>query len=352
MPEKTIRIKDIARLAGVSIGTVDRVLHKRGRTSPEATTKVLDVLQKINYKPNFIARNLGSNRQLRIATLIPYAPTDEYWVQCEKGLKDAANDWAHFNLSIEPFGFDLNESASFTKAAQAALRAKPDGLLVAPLFHSEAMAIFPMLSNENIPFVTINTEIEGINAISFIGQHAFQSGRLAAELLDIRNPPRNEPTSYAILHINEDIDNSVHLIEKERGFRQYFKDAGRATVITISISNPTDEAFTSALDDVFKRPAMRGIFVSTSKAFEVAARMAQRRKISLVGYDLLSKNLDYLKKGMIDFLIHQNPRRQAMQGINVLSNYLIFRKDAKQRDHFPLEVITRENLESYLAPDL
>src|ERR1041385_1263493 len=136
MPEKTIRIKDIARLAGVSIGTVDRVLHKRGKTSHEATTKVLSVLQKMDYKPNFIARNLGSNRELRIATLIPYAPADEYWVQCEKGLQDAANDWGHFNLTIEPYLFELDNSTSFTKAAHAVLRAKPDGVLMAPLFHT------------------------------------------------------------------------------------------------------------------------------------------------------------------------------------------------------------------------
>src|ERR1044071_5471682 len=106
MPEKTIRIKDIARLAGVSIGTVDRVLHKRGKTSQEATSKVLSVLQKMDYKPNFIARNLGSNRELRSATLIPHAPTDEYWIQCEKGLQDAANNWGHFNLTIEPYLFE------------------------------------------------------------------------------------------------------------------------------------------------------------------------------------------------------------------------------------------------------
>jgi len=352
MPEKTTRIKDIARLAGVSIGTVDRVLHKRGKTSPEAMSKVLAVLQKINYKPNFIARSLGSNKELKIATLVPHAPDDEYWLQCERGLKDAANDWAHFNLSIEAYVFDLNESTSFTKAANAALRAKPDGLLIAPLFLSEAMAIFPTLSNQNIPFVTINTEIQGANAISFIGQHAFQSGRLAAELLDIRNPSNKEHNTFAILHINEDLDNSIHLIEKERGFRQYFKDSGRATVITLSVGELTDGALKSALDDLFNRPALRGIFVSTSKAFEVAERMDGRRKVSLVGYDLLSRNLEGLKNGTIDFLIHQNPRRQAMQAINVLSNYLIFRKEAKQRDLFPLEVITRENLQSYLTPDL
>jgi len=352
MPEKTIRIKDIARMAGVSIGTVDRVLHNRGKTSTEATSKVLSVLQRMDYKPNFIARNLGSNKELRIATLLPDAVTDEYWLQCQKGLQDAANDWAHFNLSIEPYLFDLNDSASFTKAAHTVMLAKPDGVLIAPLFHTEALAIFPHFTDQGIPFVTINTEIKEGNAISFIGQNAFQSGRLAAELLYIRNPPLDDPASYAVLHINEDLDNSIHLIEKERGFREYFKEAGRSSVVTLSITDPTGVEFENSLNDLLGRPSLKGIFVSTSKAFEVADRMIHKKKVSLVGYDLLSKNLDYLKKGLIDFLIHQNPRRQAAQGINTLSNYLVFRKQAKQRDLFPLEVITRENLNSYLTSDL
>jgi len=352
MPEKTIRIKDIARLAGVSIGTVDRVLHNRGRTSQEATTKVLSVLQKMDYKPNFIARNLGSNRQLRIATLIPQAPTDEYWVQCEKGLQNAANDWGHFNVTIEPYLFDLDNRLSFTKAAHTMLKSNPDGVLMAPLFHSEALALVRLFAEQTIPFVTINTEIKDNNGISFIGQNAFQSGRLAAELLYLRNPPCDEAATYAVLHINEDLDNSIHLIEKERGFREFFKEIDKSHVVTLSIVDVTGEEFVNALDDLLEKISLKGIFVSTSKAFEVADRMIGRRKVSLVGYDLLSKNLDYLKKGLIDFLIHQNPRRQAIQGINTLSNYLVFKKQAKQRDLFPLEVITRENLQSYLGSDL
>ena len=277
MPEKTIRIKDIARLAGVSIGTVDRVLHKRGKTSQEATTKVLSVLQKMEYKPNFIARNLGSNRELRIASLIPLAPTDEYWVQCEKGLRDAANDWGHFNVSIEPHHFELDSSTSFMKAAHAVLREKPDGVLMAPLFLTEALDIIRLFEDQSIPFVTINTEIKEDNGISFIGQNAFQSGRLAAELLYLRNPPDDEHATYAILHINEDLDNSIHLIEKERGFREFFKEVGTSNVITLSIVDVAGKEFVNTLDDLLERSSLKGIFVSTSKAFEVADRSEERR---------------------------------------------------------------------------
>ena len=52
-------------------------------------------------------------------------------------------------------------------------------------------------------------------------------------------------------------------------------------------------------EDVLQTASVRNM----TEAFEVAERMPQRRKVSLVGYDLLSKNLQYLKKGLIDFLI-------------------------------------------------
>ena len=68
---KNIRIKDIAKLAGVSVGTVDRVLHNRGKVSEYALKKVTEVMNQIDYKPNLIARTLGSNKNYRIAALIP-----------------------------------------------------------------------------------------------------------------------------------------------------------------------------------------------------------------------------------------------------------------------------------------
>ncbi|CAN0173644.1 unnamed protein product, partial [Chrysoparadoxa australica] len=49
---KNMTIKDIARLANVSPGTVDRVIHNRGKVSDKAYAKVSVVLEEIQYKPN------------------------------------------------------------------------------------------------------------------------------------------------------------------------------------------------------------------------------------------------------------------------------------------------------------
>ena len=80
------------------------------------------------------------------------------------------------------------------------------------------------------------------------------------------------------------------------------------------------------------------------------ARELERRglTIRLVGYDLLDENLEYLRKGYIHFLIHQNPKRQAKLGVRSLANYLLFEKVPPKLDLFPLEIISRNNIDSYL----
>jgi LacI family transcriptional regulator len=96
---------------------------------------------------------------------------------------------------------------------------------------------------------------------------------------------------------------------------------------------------------------LKGVFVSTSKGSFIAASFLEKvRKtdVILIGYDMLEENLQYLKSGTIDFIINQNPKRQAFLGINYLAEHLVFKKNTPAEDLLPLEVITRENLQSYL----
>jgi LacI family transcriptional regulator len=64
-------IKEIAKLLGISIGTVDRALHGRPGISPKTRARVLKKAEELNYRPNVAARNLKLNRRLRIAVRLP-----------------------------------------------------------------------------------------------------------------------------------------------------------------------------------------------------------------------------------------------------------------------------------------
>lgn len=357
IPDNTrnVRIKDIARLAGVSVGTVDRVLHNRGRVSEEAMQKVMKVLEQIDYRPNVIARTLGANKTYRIAVLLPNPAQDPYWALTKEGIDQAQNEWMRYGVEIIPCVYDLYVKESLDAVAEAITQSPPDGVLVAPIFYHESLPHLKRFEELGIPYVLFNTRIENIASLSFIGQNLYQSGRLGGELMHLS---LREPAGViAVLHINEDISNAVHLAEKERGFRDYFAQHhdGRYELRTFNIYDPSALAIDGPLSNLLNEGALKGIFVTTSKGTAVMASfLAQHGKTDLkvIGYDLLDDNVKYLEKGIIKFLIHQNPRRQALLGVNHLVSHLILKKPIPAQDLLPLEIISPQNIRSYLESTL
>ena len=83
LPER-IRIKDIARLADVSVGTVDRVIHSRSGVSETSKKRVEEILKQLDYQPNMYASALAYNRKYTFCCLLPDHDRNAYWTSVEK----------------------------------------------------------------------------------------------------------------------------------------------------------------------------------------------------------------------------------------------------------------------------
>lgn len=324
-----------------------------------ALQKVMAILNEIDYKPNLLARTLGSNKTYKIAALIPDPSLDPYWEKINQGIHKAQNEWAHYSVIIEIFRFDQYSKKSFKKKALEILKIKPDGVLTAPIFYDESLTILDLFRKNNIPYVLFNTNIPETEPLTFIGQDLFCSGQVGAQLMYL---DQEGSGTLAVLHLFEDIHNSRHLSEKERGFREYFKSVtklnGNKKKLNFKINefnlSPVEPSFKKKLNEVFEDKQLKGIFVSTSKGTSIVASFLEKHGkngIRLIGYDILDDNIKYLRSGVIDFLINQNPKNQTLRGISHLVNYLLFKKKAPAMDLFPLEIITQLNVDSYLNAD-
>ncbi len=341
-------------MAGVSVATVDRVLHNRGRISPQSLKKVMNALEQTGYKLNLIASTLGSNKVYKIAALLPDPALDDYWNQSGEGIFKAREDWSQYNVRVESFYFNMQEAPSFVTTAGKALEFEPDGMLIAPTFYTEAIELFETLKGRKIPYVLFNTNIPEAEPLSFIGQDLYQSGRLAAELISTKLA---EPGNIAILHVYEEVRNAFHLKEKERGFRDYMleKKPDQYHLYSYDFGSYPEAELEREFMAALKRDRIAGIFVSTSKGSYLIASILDKhgcRGIILTGYDLLKNNIHYMYEGVIHYLINQNPKKQAFLGISYLVNSLLFKKQPPVTDLFPLEIVTRENLKSYLYAGL
>ncbi len=337
---KNYTSKDIAAMAGVSRGTVDRVLHNRGKVSAKSEAKVRAVLQKIDYQPNILAQSLRVSKKLTIVVLLPSAEVDEYWAPCHQGIEEVIQQYAGFGIRFMIENYSQDAPNSYRSVAKdVLLRHQPDGLVTAAMFAEEATAVFELYHKKGIPVITFNTLIEGAPIDAFIGQNLQQSGRIAAELLLKLNPHRKSGHIY-ILHIGESLANSPHMQAKENGFVSYCETHTHFHCKSLNLVNNIQQSLESVLAD----PENVGVFVSTSRVYEIANLKQPQQQIPIIGYDLLKENIAALQQDRIAFIIFQNPRKQAKLAAQYLGDKLLFNKAIPHERLLPVEVITKESL--------
>jgi len=337
---KVYTIKEIAKLAGVSAGTVDRVLHKRGKVSPEKEVKVNSILNQIDYKPNMVARSLKMNKRYRLAVILPDYHIDEYWKPCFVGIRELRRTLEDTGISVEVLKYDPTSSLDFNNTCRKCLGIEPDGVLLGALFLNESKSFLAKLEGKKIPFNLINTPVEGANFLVYVGQDLNQTGRIAAHLFDMILPGKK---SFLIVHIAEDFENAFHMQQKEKGFRTYFEKNKDVTIKTINIYTDEGDDYIQKLRDQ-NHGQIHGIFVTTSKAHLIARA---ETNIPIIGYDLLDENVKYLKHGGIKFLIYQNPKLQASKGLSLLADFLVKEEISPKQKYLPIEIISPENVDSY-----
>ncbi|MCX6254038.1 MAG: LacI family DNA-binding transcriptional regulator [Bacteroidia bacterium] len=351
MPPRKVRIKDIARIAGVSIGTVDRVLHERGEVAGKTKEKVQQILKETNYSPNVMAQVLKSKKRFHLVSLLP-EPTEDnsFWKKHPLGMIRAIEELDPFPVTLSQVTFDMQNEDDFQKKTSKVLRLKPDGVLLAPIFKSESISFCSRLNKEKIPFVFVDGYIENTDFLAYIGEDIFQSGRVAGQLIDMVTPEKGD---ILVVNIAKNLQNVHHLNNRTQGFLSYFQKSGnnQGKKININIPEPSSVHVKNAFDKVFKEnPGIGSIFISGSKSYLIAMYLEKKKlkSINLIGYDLLDMNVKYLKSGIIKFLIGQRPEYQTYKGIKKLFEFLSLNKVPDKIEYIPVDVVTSENVDFFL----
>lgn len=344
-----IRIKDIADLANVSIGTVDRVIHERGEVSPATREKIQKLLREFDYKPDIAARSLAMKRSVHLALLMPKVANDHtFWELPQLGIQRALNALDHEQVTLHRFYFDQMNREAFKSIVEEFPFESVEGVLFAPVFQEESSAFLERCALEQVPVVLFNSRLDAASVKSFVGQDAYQSGYVAARLIDYG---LEQGRDVAIVNMSARKDHYAHIIEREKGFRAYFdkcKDC-RKHLISIDLNGADDESLKQELGKICNSYDIAGLFVTNSRVYKVARFLAEtgRDRVRLVGYDLLPENIHFLKQNRIDFLISQKPEEQAFLGLSSLYKLVVFKREPSPKQWLPIDIITSENLAYY-----
>ena len=345
-----IGIKDIAKQAKVSIGTVDRVLHNRNEVSETTRAQVLKIIDDLGYTPNLLAKSLSSKIKYTIAVLIPDSGNNAYWEKPLEGIKAAAREIKKFNFELQIATFDYSNENSFIQKAAEILESNPSGFIFAPVFYDSSLSLIAKCDQMGLPYVFFDVFIENCKNLAYFGQNSIQSGYLAARLMDysIDNGRRE---IYIVKPLNPSAP-VYHLSLREKGFISYFskETANPVSLHSINVDISSPAILVESLHAIFssdQKPS--GLFVANSRVHLVASYFEKNniKNVVLIGYDLLQENIEFLEKGLIQFLICQKPEEQGYKSVFSLFNHLFLKKQVDKLTYSPIDIIMKENIEYY-----
>lgn len=348
LPER-VRIKDIARLADVSVGTVDRVIHGRSGVSEISKKRVEEILQQLDYQPNMYASALASNKKYTFICLLPGHLEGEYWTAVEAGIHDAIANYSDFNISVKINYYDPYDYHSFADASAVILAEMPDGVMVAPTAPQYTKGFTERLQALGIPYIYIDSNIKNDPPLAFFGQNSCQSGYFAARMSMLL--ARDEKEIVIFRKIHEGIVGSNQQENRELGFKQYMKEHHPSyTILELDLHAERNDEDNEMLNEFFRaHPTVNNGITFNSKVYIVGEYMQlhEKRNFNLIGYDLLERNIACLKEGSVSFLIAQQPELQGFNGIKTLCDYLIFKKEVTCINYMPIDLLTAETIDYY-----
>jgi LacI family transcriptional regulator len=336
-------VREIAELAGVSIGTVDRVLHKRGRVSAETKEKIKAIIEKYQFTPNPIARQLRRNKPYRFCALVPRRDQDAgYWGQTIAGIERAAGEIKSLGIDTSIIEYDRYDPAAFSVVSDFVCAEKPDGLLFAPIMPKMTRPFIERCSKIKIPFVFIDSDMPGTSPLCVIGQDPFNSGYLAGRLFHLFAGDVSEPVAVLDTHVED-----YNIMRRREGFLKYAKKHKFPIIVQEHSDYGGSEISTDDIARFIKKHRrLSGIIVTNSlahKAAEAVARKRSKIRPILIGYDLIPDNRRLLLDGCIDAIISQRPEEQGREALNTLFHSIALGQKVEIKREIPLDVYIQEN---------
>ncbi len=280
------------------------------------------------------------------ATLLPEPPSsDGYWNKPFIGVKRRIAELRQFGVQIQPYTFNQSNSKTFSREAEKILELNPDGVVFAPFFKKESIHFINKLNENKIPFVFIDSDMKDQGQISYVGQDSYQSGLVSGKLLDLMMPEGN----ILIIHFAKEMDNQNHLVLREKGFYNWFKNNTIHKLFTTEVPDAEKDNWMEEVYEKIQKENIKGIFVTNSKVFYVG-KLIERYKLSgmkVIGHDLVKENIEFLNKDIVQFLICQRPEEQGYNAINKLFMRVVEKREIAIKNYTSIDIVTKENVDYY-----
>ena len=341
-------IQMVAERAGVSRGTVDRVLNQRPHVKPELYQKIIQAMRELGYMPpkEEQAQALGLHdiypKPCRLGILLPNWQ-GYFKKEIIRGIADAKKllqDY-HAEVFVEICETDLPDES--LERMDSLLAKGVQGLAICAKDHISISDKVNTLNAQDIPVITFNSDLSGCQRLCFVGQDLIKSGRVAGELMS-----KYLDIDDTLLIAIGNPEFHAHRLRLQ-GFCERIYENGFSGGNLEIIETYNDYSLTyQKIRDVLSRiPDVCGIYManhSVSGCAEAIRDAGMQGKIHVISHDLTDSTKRLLKNREIDFAIAQNIYQQGYRPLLMLRAY-IQSHESIEKEASPIEIICAENMD-------
>lgn len=334
-------LTEIAKLAGVSAGTVDRVLHNRKGVSEKTKIKIQSIIEENGYEPNLIARQLKNNKTLNIGILLPKLVSGcGYYSSLLTGMKKAAESLLPFKIELLIEEFDRSKSLDALTKGVKLISKNVDGIITTPVVQEDFYELIPHLSET--PYIYVDSPINQPGSISTIAQNPYKGGFCAGKIMKLLKGSG----CFACVRM---FDNAYNLLERARGFSEFFAQDSGSKVYDVVCEDFSSGGVYNFLDNFYEtHPDLKGIFIPHAEVEIATYFLINKRlknQIALIGYDSVPQNKQALLGGSIDCLIGQRPETQGAEAVFQLYQHIMLHKKIQKEMEIPIDIFFKENIQ-------
>lgn len=330
---KSATIRDVAKKAGVGLGTVSRVLNNSPYVSDVTRERVLLVIQDLHYVPNITARRLSLGKTLTIAVIVPFF-TRPSFIERLRGIEHTLTD-SDYDLIIY--------NVETVKRRDECMREVPhrdlaDGVLILSL--SPQDEDIPYLERVDVPIVLVDANHASLASLNRVIVDDVEGGRKAAQhLVDLGH--------RKIGYISDFLDDPFNFTssrDRYQGYRQTLEKAGivfRSDYHAQGKHGRFDARFLAARMLELEDPPTAIFASSDTQAMGVleAARELGKKipeDLSIIGYDDIEV-AEYLGLTTIRQMLYESGQR----GVELLLNTIENKPEEPVCEVLPTELIVR-----------
>jgi LacI family transcriptional regulator len=337
-----LTLRDIARQAGVSLATVDRVLHNRPGVRPDTVRRVKEAVARNSFQPHVAGAELARRRFRRFAFVMPSGP-NLFMQQIQSYLGEMSGWLSARRLALKMVATDVFD-ASVLASSLEALAGEYDGVAVVALDHPGVRVAINDLVDGGTKVVTLVSDVPSSRRHHYVGIDNIAAGRTAGALVGRLVGARSG--KVAIVAGSQGLRDHA---ERIFGFNQVMaSEFPGLNVLPVLEGRDEDERSEQLMSRLLgKHPDIVGLYnvgAGTQGVAKALIDSGREKQVVFVGHDVTVLTRKLLLQGVMDAAISQNPGHEARAAVRVLLALARGEPILSEQEKIRIDIVMRDNL--------